>query len=261
MCWARGKEFLINHALVVVGVREPRLGHGFRHVDAEPVFAWDGRRRRLSGRNESCRRMVPGERTLASYGHHECRYRYRRRDCSAVHRRVAVVATWRWVFFLCRRRRPRLVGLVVAGLSRTPAPPPAERARSNRLQTSWFQLFSFPEVWGLVGAKFLSDAAWYFYLFWVPKYLYDVRGFDMKRLAICLDSVCGGRCRDVCSGGWFSGWLIRRGRSLNFSRKTGARLQRRRHAIGCAGQLCARGACHCAAQPRFLSGNNPGLRL
>jgi hypothetical protein len=25
-----------------------------------------------------------------------------------------------------------------------------------------------------VGAKFLSDGAWYFYLFWLPKYLFDV---------------------------------------------------------------------------------------
>ena len=39
-----------------------------------------------------------------------------------------------------------------------------------------------PQVWGLVLAKFLSDAAWYFYLFWLPKYLYDVRGFDVKQV-------------------------------------------------------------------------------
>ena len=32
----------------------------------------------------------------------------------------------------------------------------------------------------MVIAKFLSDAAWYFYLFWLPKYLYDARGFDTK---------------------------------------------------------------------------------
>ena len=37
-------------------------------------------------------------------------------------------------------------------------------------------------MWGLVCAKFLSDAAWYFYLFWLPKYLYDVRQFDTKQV-------------------------------------------------------------------------------
>src|SRR5205823_8360712 len=48
------------------------------------------------------------------------------------------------------------------------------------ISPSWFRLLILPEVWGLVVAKFLSDSAWYFYLFWLPKYLYDIRGFDVK---------------------------------------------------------------------------------
>ncbi len=48
---------------------------------------------------------------------------------------------------------------------------------------SWIDLLRIRESWGLVGAKFLSDAAWYFYLFWLPKYLYDARGFDVKQSA------------------------------------------------------------------------------
>src|ERR1035437_5207291 len=43
-------------------------------------------------------------------------------------------------------------------------------------------LFRFPLVGGLAFAKLLSDAAWYFYLFWLPKYLYDVRNFDTKQV-------------------------------------------------------------------------------
>lgn len=38
------------------------------------------------------------------------------------------------------------------------------------------------EIWRLVLAKFLSDSAWYFYLFWLLKYLYDIRGFDAKKV-------------------------------------------------------------------------------
>ena len=44
----------------------------------------------------------------------------------------------------------------------------------------WLQLLRFRQTWGIVIAKFLSDAAWYFILFWLPKYLYDARGFDIK---------------------------------------------------------------------------------
>src|SRR5207247_5448168 len=47
-------------------------------------------------------------------------------------------------------------------------------------EISLAELLRFRETWGVMVAKFLSDAAWYFYLFWLPKYLLDARGFDIK---------------------------------------------------------------------------------
>ena len=75
------------------------------------------------------------------------------------------------------------------------------------------------EAWGLVIAKFLSDAAWYFYLFWLPKYLYDARGFDIKavgRLAWIPYAAAGVGC---LLGGSFSSYLVRRAFSLDVARK------------------------------------------
>jgi ACS family hexuronate transporter-like MFS transporter len=70
-----------------------------------------------------------------------------------------------------------------------------------------------------VSAKFLSDAAWYFYLFWLPKYLYDVRGFDIKAVgAFAWIPYAFSGVGSLC-GGWFSSELIRRGHTLNFARK------------------------------------------
>ena len=68
-------------------------------------------------------------------------------------------------------------------------PPPRSERRAGST------LLRFRQTWGLVVAKFLSDAAWYFYLFWLPKYLYDARGFDIKAVGrLRLDSVRrGGR--------------------------------------------------------------------
>lgn len=39
-------------------------------------------------------------------------------------------------------------------------------------------------ILGLVLARVISDAAWYFYLFWLPGYLASQRGFDMKKLTL-----------------------------------------------------------------------------
>lgn len=84
---------------------------------------------------------------------------------------------------------------------------------------SWFRLFAFAEVWGLVLGKFLSDAAWYFYLFWLPKYLYDARGFDIKQVGYFAWIPYAAAGLGALTGGWFSSWLLGRGKSLNLARK------------------------------------------
>jgi ACS family hexuronate transporter-like MFS transporter len=86
-------------------------------------------------------------------------------------------------------------------------------------ELGWLQLLRIRQTWGLVSAKFLSDAAWYFYLFWLPKYLYDARGFDIKTVgtfAWIPPAAAGLGC---LVGGWFSSWLLHRHVSLDRARK------------------------------------------
>jgi len=83
----------------------------------------------------------------------------------------------------------------------------------------WLKLFRFPQVWGLVVAKFLGDAAWYFYLFWLPKYLYDARGFDTKQVGAYAWIPYAAAGIGCLAGGWFSSYLIKQGRTLNAARK------------------------------------------
>lgn len=83
----------------------------------------------------------------------------------------------------------------------------------------WIDLLRIRESWGLVGAKFLSDGAWYFYLFWLPKYLYDARGFNVKGVgpfAWIPYAAAGVGC---LSGGWLSSALVRRHVSVDVARK------------------------------------------
>ena len=80
-------------------------------------------------------------------------------------------------------------------------------------------LLGIRQVKVLVFAKFMSDSAWYFYLFWLPKYLYDVRGFDVKHVSTYAWIPYAASGVGSFLGGWFSSALLRRGRSLDFSRK------------------------------------------
>jgi ACS family hexuronate transporter-like MFS transporter len=83
----------------------------------------------------------------------------------------------------------------------------------------WIDLLRIREVWGLIVAKFLSDAAWYFYLFWLPKYLYDARGFDTKAVGTFAWIPYAAAGVGCLAGGWFSSYLIRRQFSLDVARK------------------------------------------
>ncbi len=83
----------------------------------------------------------------------------------------------------------------------------------------WIDLLRIRESWGLISAKFLSDAAWYFYLFWLPKYLYDARGFDVKAVGTFAWIPYAAAGVGCLLGGWFSSYLVRRRFSLDVARK------------------------------------------
>jgi MFS transporter, ACS family, hexuronate transporter len=85
--------------------------------------------------------------------------------------------------------------------------------------TPWLSLITSRQVMGMVAAKFLSDSAWFFCLFWLPKYLYDARGFDIQHVSYFAWIPYAASGFGSFLGGYFSSWLLRRGHTLNFSRK------------------------------------------
>lgn len=84
---------------------------------------------------------------------------------------------------------------------------------------SFRQVVSMRRVRAFVFAKFMSDSAWYFLLFWLPKYLYDVRGFDIKQVSYYAWIPYAASGIGSFLGGWASSKLIQSGRSIDFSRK------------------------------------------
>jgi ACS family hexuronate transporter-like MFS transporter len=92
-------------------------------------------------------------------------------------------------------------------------------ARTIAQQLSFMDVLGMRKVQVLVFAKFMSDSAWYFYLFWLPKYLYDVRGFDIKHVSYYAWIPYAASGVGSFLGGWLSSALLRQGRSLDFSRK------------------------------------------
>jgi ACS family hexuronate transporter-like MFS transporter len=92
-------------------------------------------------------------------------------------------------------------------------------ARLAAKQFSLLDLVAMRQVQVIVFAKFMSDSAWYFYLFWLPKYLYDARGFDVKQVTYYAWIPYAASGIGSFLGGWLSSYLLGRGHSLNYSRK------------------------------------------
>jgi ACS family hexuronate transporter-like MFS transporter len=138
---------------------------------------------------------------------------------------------WRWVFFLAgalglvwalwwwRSYFPAAVHPELSIAERKTIEEVLQPRAQGAQNIRWIRLLGFVQVWGLVFAKFLSDAAWYFYLFWLPKYLYDARGFDTKQVGAYAWIPYAAAGVGCLLGGWFSSRLIKAGRSLDFSRK------------------------------------------
>jgi ACS family hexuronate transporter-like MFS transporter len=84
---------------------------------------------------------------------------------------------------------------------------------------SWFQLLKYRQTWAFAIGKFMTDPIWWFYLYWLPKFL-DAR-YGIKLAQVTAPLVAIYLLADVGSvyGGWLSGAFIRRGRSVNAGRK------------------------------------------
>jgi len=83
----------------------------------------------------------------------------------------------------------------------------------------WLDVIRLPNVQAFVFAKFMSDSAWYFLLFWLPKYLYDARGFDIRQVSYYAWIPYAASGVGSFLGGWFSSTLLHRGSSLDAARK------------------------------------------
>ena len=130
---------------------------------------------------------------------------------------ILAISTWRWMFVFSGG-----LGLLWVGwwLVSTRSESAAQQSEAGTpASIPWMRLLRSRQVIGLVAAKFLSDSAWYFYLFWLPKYLYDARGFDIKHVSAFGWIPYAASGVGSLLGGWFSSRLMRSGHSLNYSRK------------------------------------------
>ncbi|WP_423140702.1 MFS transporter [Parablastomonas sp. CN1-191] len=83
----------------------------------------------------------------------------------------------------------------------------------------WGRLLQKRETWAYAIGKFLIDPIWWFFLFWLPGYLFERYDLDLKSFGLPLAAIYLISDGGSIAGGWMSSRLIKAGRTPNFARK------------------------------------------
>jgi len=84
----------------------------------------------------------------------------------------------------------------------------------------WSRVLPCKETWAFAIGKFLTDPIWWFYLFWLPRYLQSTFGLSLSSNRLPLVIVYSVSTVGSIGGGWISSTLLRAGKTANVSRKT-----------------------------------------
>lgn len=91
---------------------------------------------------------------------------------------------------------------------------------SNDAGKSWKTLLGEKKNYAVILGRFFLDPIWWMFVTWLPIYLIEVFNLDIKQIAMSAWVPYVGAAIGSIAGGWFSGLLINRGKSVNFARKT-----------------------------------------
>ena len=117
-----------------------------------------------------------------------------------------------WLLLYDRpERHPRVSARELAYIQSDP-PEPVQRI-------PWVRLLGYRQTWAFTVGIFLTGPIWWFYLFWVPDFLYKTYELDLMHLGPPLVVIYLMADFGSVMGGWFSSSLIKRGWSVRAGRQ------------------------------------------
>jgi len=143
---------------------------------------------------------------------------------------IATHLGWRWAFILTGaigfiwllfwlpvykrpEKHPKVSQAELDHIQSDPPDPPA-------MKVPWVSLIPHRQTSAFAIGKYLTDPIWWFYLYWIPGFLRDNHGLDLTTIGPPLIAIY--LIADIGSigGGWLSSMFIKRGWTINRSRKT-----------------------------------------
>lgn len=96
-----------------------------------------------------------------------------------------------------------------------------DEANESTSPVPWIKLLKFRQTWVFFIGKAMTDPIWWFYLFWIPGWLAEVRGagLNIKSFGLPLVVIYTSTTIGSISGGWLSSFMIRKGMTPFNARK------------------------------------------
>lgn len=142
---------------------------------------------------------------------------------------IATRYGWQWAFILTGATGFAWLAAWLSIYRRPEEHPRLSRAELDHIRSDpaepmvkvpWAELLRHRQTWAFAAGKFLTDPIWWFFLFWLPKFLNETYGITLLELGPPLVVIYLAADVGSIGGGWISSTLIRRGWSINAGRKT-----------------------------------------
>jgi ACS family hexuronate transporter-like MFS transporter len=129
------------------------------------------------------------------------------------------IIPWLWINKVGPKKHPWITETerqyILAGQSEAD-----QKADDKTKGLSLLRILSFKESWSVVVSRFFLEPIWWLFVGWMPIYLFDVYGFNVKEVGMFAWFPYVGAALGSIAGGYVSGRIIGKSNSINKGRKT-----------------------------------------
>lgn len=127
---------------------------------------------------------------------------------------IAVRFGWRWAFVFTGLFSATWLVVWLRTYRR-----PAAQAESLE-RAAWTPLLRQRRTWAILTGKLMTDPVWWFFLYWLPKFLNSRHGLTLTELGPPLVAIYVMSDLGSIGGGWLASCFAKRGWSMNRARKS-----------------------------------------
>lgn len=92
-------------------------------------------------------------------------------------------------------------------------------ADEEQAAPGWLEMLKYRQSWSVIASRFFIDPVWWLFVSWLPIYLADRFGFNIKEIGLYAWVPYVGAAIGALFGGWLAGKLLSKGWSVNAARK------------------------------------------